>query len=452
MPSVGHMAHGLWVHPEDQRYRFNDLDFWLEEARLLEEGLFDSVFFADSPAIKDDFADGIGISLREAMQAPLNDPLLIIAAMATVTEHLGFISTSSTTYEHPFSFARRASTLDHLTKGRFGWNIVTSQSNSAAKNYGLNGQIEHDERYRIADEYMEVVYKLWEGDWADDAVRLDRVNRVYADPARVRYTDHHGKHFQVRGPHVSTPSIQRTPALFQAGSSSTGQAFGAKHAEGMFVAGKTLDQYRSAVQHIRRLVVENGRRPDHVKVYASAVVIVDATTERAQAKADLYRTLASEDAYTAHFSSQIGIDISSLPRDADYRKALEKYGPPGLAEAQTSGAFATTLRTVQDAIDNSKRFDQTPFFVVGTATEVADKIEQWVDYTGLDGFNLRQFITPETIRDFVEYVVPELQKRGRYRSSYETSTLREHMFGAGHQRLFDEHPASAYRQRPVISQ
>jgi alkanesulfonate monooxygenase SsuD/methylene tetrahydromethanopterin reductase-like flavin-dependent oxidoreductase (luciferase family) len=178
MNTVGHISHGLWVHPANTRHRFNDLDFWIEEAKLLEAGLFDAVFLADVIGAYDGYRGGPETALREAVQIPSNDPLLVIPAMAAVTKHLAFAATFSTTYEPPFAFARRASTLDHLTKGRFGWNIVTSYLPNAARNFGLADEVGHDDRYEIAEEYLQVLYKLWEGSWDDDAVVQDRVHRV----------------------------------------------------------------------------------------------------------------------------------------------------------------------------------------------------------------------------------------------------------------------------------
>ncbi|MDQ1561858.1 MAG: long-chain alkane monooxygenase, partial [Actinomycetota bacterium] len=219
MNCVGHISHGLWAHPENTRHRFNDIDFWIEEAKLLEEGLFDSVFLADVIGTYDGYRGGPETALAESVQIPSNDPLLVIPAMAAVTKHLGFAATFSTTYEPPFAFARRASTLDHLTKGRFGWNIVTSYLPNAARNFSLDDEVAHDDRYALADEFLDVVYKLWEGSWDDDAVVIDRANNVYTDPSKVRYINHVSEHYRVAGPHLSEPSLQRTPLLFQAGSS-----------------------------------------------------------------------------------------------------------------------------------------------------------------------------------------------------------------------------------------
>jgi FMN-dependent oxidoreductase (nitrilotriacetate monooxygenase family) len=442
MNCVGHISHGLWAHPENTRHRFNDIDFWIEEARLLEAGLFDSVFLADVIGTYDGYRNGPQTALRESVQIPSNDPLLVIPAMAAVTKHLGFAATFSTTYEPPFAFARRASTLDHLTRGRFGWNIVTSYLPNAARNFGLDDEVEHDDRYALADEFLDVVYKLWEGSWDDDAVVIDRENRIYTDPEKVRYINHVSEHYRVAGPHLTEPSLQRTPLLFQAGSSPRGRDFAAKHAEAVFVGGASTEQYRDNIADVRRRAELYGRRGDQIKTYAMAVVIPGKTREDAERKADEYRQFSRAEGYLAHAGGG-GIDLAAYPRDALISDIIEAENRPGRGKLEDSSRYYGT--TVGESLDRVTRFDRPPFFAIGTPTQVVDSIERWVEETDLDGFNLRQFLTPGTAEDFVELVVPELQKRGLYRTKYEDGTLRERLFGQGNARVFPEHPAARYR-------
>src|SRR6478609_7903732 len=195
MNCVGHIQQGMWTHPRDQSGRFNDLQYWMEYARKLEAGFFDGIFFADVLGVYDVYGGSPDAALSGAVQVPANDPTLIIPAMAAVTRNLGFGVTCNLTYEQPFLFARRMSTLDHLTGGRIGWNIVTGYLDSAARAIGLKGQIAHDDRYDLADEYMSLVYKLWEGSWDDDAVIADRRNAVFADPSKVRVIHHEGPQY-----------------------------------------------------------------------------------------------------------------------------------------------------------------------------------------------------------------------------------------------------------------
>jgi len=444
MNTVGHISHGLWVHPENTRHRFNDLDFWVEQAKLLEAGLFDSVFIADVQGAYDGYRGGPGTAIREAVQIPSNDPLLVIPAMAAVTEHLSFAATFSTTYEPPFAFARRASTLDHLTKGRFGWNVVTSYLPSAARNFGLEDEIPHDDRYELAEEYLTVLYKLWEGSWDDDAVVQDRSGPVYTDPTMVRAINHRGTHFSVAGPHLSEPSPQRTPVIFQAGSSDRGRAFAARHAEGVFVGGRSREVYRENVADIRAKALDFGRGPDDIRAFASAVIIAGKDDEAAWRKVEEFKGLTRAEGYLAHAGGG-GIDLAAYPREARIADVLRAEAKPGRDNEQTGRRFYAPGATVGDALDDATRFDAGPFVAIGSPTTIADAIETWVDETGLDGFNLRQFLTPGTLEDFVALVVPELQRRGLYREEYERGTFREQLFGAGHARVADTHPAAQYR-------
>lgn len=442
MNCVGHISHGLWVHPDNTRHRFNELDFWLEEARLLEEGCFDAVFLADVVGAYDGFRGGPETALREAVQIPNNDPLLLIPAMAAVTRGLGLAATFSTTYEPPFAFARRMSTLDHLTRGRVAWNIVTSYLPNAARNFGLEDEIDHDHRYEIADEYLEVLYKLWEGSWDDDAVVQDRERRVYTDPAKVRYIDHAGTYYRVAGPHLSQPSPQRTPVLYQAGSSEAGRAFGGKHAEAVFIGARDLAGAREYIEGYRSKAKEQGRDPSHIRFIAGASVIVGRTDGEVARKVDTFRRLRSVDGHLAHagagldwtrYTADTRVGDIVARREPGYQRLLRRYRPE---------------QTVGEILDRIGDFRSGVFSVAGTPREVADAIERWLDEGGIDGINLRQFLTPGTAEDFIELVVPELRRRGRYRERYEPGeTLRERLFGPGHARLLDDHPGTRYRHR-----
>ena len=448
MNTVGHISHGMWRSPGNSRSRYTDLEFWQHEARLLEEGLFDAVFLADVLGAYDGYRDGPETALREAVQIPNNDPLLVIPAMAAVTTHLGFVATFSTTYEPPFPFARRASTLDHLTKGRFGWNIVTSYLPNAARNFGLANELEHSQRYDRADEYLDVLYKLWEGSWDDDAVVRDADAGVYTDPTRVRRIDHAGEYFRVAGPHLSEPSIQRTPVLYQAGSSATGRAFAAKHAEAVFVGGSTIEDFRASIADIRDRAERNGRGPDAVRTLGSAVLIAGRTRADAERKAEEYERLSSAEGYLAHAGGGSGIDLAAYPPETRVSDILAAAGSSH--DAATASRYAPG-QTVGDALRQVTRFDRGPFFALGTGEDIADAIEGWVRDTGIDGFNLRQFVTPGSIEDFVEFVVPELQKRGLYRTGYADGTLREHLFGTGNTRLPSAHRGARYRNGENLS-
>jgi FMN-dependent oxidoreductase (nitrilotriacetate monooxygenase family) len=443
MNTVGHISQGLWRHDDNVRERYTDIEFWQSEAKLLEAGLFDTVFLADVLGAYDGYRDGPETAIREAVQIPNNDPLLVIPVMAAVTSHLGFVATFSTTYEPPFAFARRASTLDHLTGGRFGWNIVTSYLPNAARNFGLEDELSHEQRYERAHEYLEVLYKLWEGSWEDGAVVRDRAGGVYTDPTRVHRIDHEGEYFRVTGPHLSEPSPQRTPVLFQAGSSATGRAFAGKHAEVVFVGGASLPDFAASIADIHRSAEAFGRAPGSVRTLGSAVLIAGKTRADAERKAAEYERLSSAEGYLAYAGGGSGIDLARYPKDAMMSDVIASTATT--KDASTMSRYAPGA-TVGDALREVTRFDHGPFFALGTGEEIADAIEGWVRETGIDGFNLRQFVTPGTIEDFVEYVVPALQDRGLYRTGYGDGTLRERFFDGGAATLPASHPGAAYRR------
>jgi FMN-dependent oxidoreductase (nitrilotriacetate monooxygenase family) len=441
MATVSHNNYGLWAHPANRHAGYTDIEYWCDMARLLERGLFDAIFFADVLAISEGFGGGHDVAIREGMHVPSADPFLIIPVMAAVTRHLGFAVTGSTTYEPPFSMARRLSTLDHMTKGRIGWNVVTSYLPGAALNFGLDDQLSHDERYDRAEEYLEVVYKLWEGSWEDDAVLADRVHQIYADPAKVHRIEHKGTYYSVRGPHLVSPSPQRTPVLFQAGSSGRGRAFAGRHAEGVFVGGYTREVLGTYVKDLRSIAAASGRHPTDIKTFAQCHLVVAHTEAEAQAKLACFQSLSRADGHIAHrFGS--GMDLTRYARSEVIADIVAAGGPGAEHIARYPFPPGTT---VGDVYEEAARVDGRRLFAAGNARQVADTIEGWVDEFGIDGFLLSQMISPGSIEDFVDLVVPELQRRGRYRLDYAESTLRERFSGPGQVRLPDHHPAAAFR-------
>lgn len=445
MNCVSHIIHGMWVHPRNNRHRFNDIEFWTELARLVEEGCFDGIFLADVIGTYDRFRGGPDTSLREGMQVPSNDPLLVIPAMAQVTRNLGFGATFSTTYEPPFAFARRMSTLDHLTKGRVGWNIVTSYLPNAARNFGHDGEVPHDHRYEIADEYLDVLYKLWEGSWDDDAVVADRERRIYADPAKVRYVNHVGEHYRVAGPHLCEPSRQRTPVLFQATGSNAGKEFAARHAEVVFTGGMNADAVRANIADMRSRAQAHGRDPQQIKFLAGAGIIVGRTDDEVSAKLDDYKRLISAEGRLAH--SQSPIDYTRYPRDTRIADLVARAEP---GSDQIPPRFRPD-QTVGQVLDQLGSVNYGRYFVAGTPDLIADRIEAWLDEDDIDGINLVQYLSFDTARDFIELVVPELRRRGRFRQSYrDGETLRERFFGAGQARLPGNHYGARYRDPAAL--
>lgn len=445
MNCVSHITHGMWVHPDNTRERFNDIEFWTELAQLLEYAKFDAMFIADVIGAYDVFRGGPETALTQGMQIPNNDPLMIIPAMAAVTKHLGFAATFSTTYEPPFAFARRMSTLDHLTKGRVGWNVVTSYLPNAARNFGYDDEVEHDHRYEIADEYLEVLYKLWEGSWQDDAVLADKERAIYSDPAKVRYINHAGRYYRVAGPHLSEPSRQRTPLLYQAGVSDAGRNFAGKHAEAIFMGGSSINEVRSFVADVRRIGASHGRDPSDIKFLPGASIIVGRTDDEVAKKVDEVRRLRSVDGYLAHSNSPVDwTQYDRSERVEDIAARLGK-GPERFRRRIKPG------QTVGQLLDNLGALGR-PFSVAGTPKVVADEIERWVQEADVDGFNVVQYLTPGTALDIAELVLPELRRRGLFRTSYlDGETLRERMLGSGRSRLADNHPGARFRDPASFS-
>lgn len=437
MNCVAHIVAGTWRHPDSQAARYKDIDYWLDLARLLERGLFDGLFIADVLGIYDVYGGGPAAALRAGVQVPVNDPLLVVPAMATVTSNLGFGITAATSFEHPYSFARRMSTLDHLTKGRVGWNIVTGYLESAARNHGLDTITPHADRYDIADEYTEVLYKLWEGSWEDDAVGAAPGRAAYADPAKVHPIAHDGKHFRVPGIHLCEPSPQRTPVLYQAGASNRGRQFGAENAEVIFIGAPTKDLLREAVADIRGRAAAAGRDPYDVKIVNGHVVVTGATEQAAQARYDEFRRYTDPEGTLALWSGWLGTDLSRFDLDDPVAVTDNEFLK---SSVETFGQGQWTLR---DFID-SKSIDAEGGFTVGSPTKVADELQEWFEETDVDGFNLTNVITPGSFVDFIDYVVPELQRRGLYKTEYREGTLRDKLFGRG-SRLPESHRAAGYR-------
>ncbi|NVM79850.1 FMN-dependent oxidoreductase (nitrilotriacetate monooxygenase family) [Duganella sp. SG902] len=426
MNTVSHQSPGLWTHPRNDSHRYTDPDYWTELARLLERGRFDAIFLADVLGAYDVYQGSADAALRHAVQAPLNDPLALVPLMSQVTEHLGFGVTCALTYEHPYTFARRMSTLDHLTRGRIGWNIVTGYLDSAARNLGLDQQLSHDERYDLADEYMEVVQKLWERSWDDDAVVNDKERGVYAEPSRIHPIAHEGKYFKVPGFHLCEPSPQRTPLLYQAGTSPRGTAFAAKHAECTFVSGPSIRVVKKYADDLRAAVRATGRDGDELKIYAQALIITAPTEAEARAKHEEYKRHIDIEAALALLSGWTGVDFSEFALDATIDYIDSDAGRSALASF--SAADPDRKWTVREAAEFIGLGGRGPV-LVGDPRQVADQLEMWQDETGIDGFNLAYAVAHESMRDVVDLIVPELQRRGRYRTDYTAGTLREKIRG-----------------------
>lgn len=450
MNCVGHQSPGLWAHPEDRSWTYKDLDYWQNLARTLERGIFDGIFIADVIGYYDVYKGSNYHAIQQAAQIPVNDPIQLAAPIALATEHLGIGITASTSFEHPYIFARRLATADHHTKGRVGWNIVTSYLESGAKNVGQGGLQKHDNRYEIAHEYLEVVYKLLEGSWEEGAVVRDREGRIFTNPEKVHEIGHKGKFFDVPGYGLTEPSPQRTPVLYQAGASGPGKNFAAGHAECIFVAAPTKSVLKAYVADIRERIAQAGRDPSKVFIYTLLTIITDETEEKARAKFEEYRKFVSYDGALVFMSGWSGIDFGQY-KPEDQVQRIETNAIHSFVEHIAGGDKTWTI----EELAKFGGIGGLGPVLVGSPSQVSDILQEWVEDTGVDGFNLAYAVTPGTFEDVVNFIVPELQKRGAYPTEYKPGTLREKLFGDGPY-LPANHPADQYRDieavksRPVL--
>ena len=449
MNTPGHLSPGLWRHPRNRTKDYKKLSFWTELAQFLDKSGFHALFLADVLGCYDVYKGPAnhGPALGSGAQFPVNDPLYLVPAMAAVTKNLTFGITASTTYEPPYSLARKFSTVDHLSDGRVAWNIVTSYLDSAARNFGLDEQVPHDTRYEIAEEYMTVLYKLWEGSWREDAVVEDFSTGVYANGDLVRQINHQGKHFNVPGPHICEPSPQRTPFLFQAGTSKPGRQFGAKHAEVIFAGAQDPHKLRSSVDAIRDLARQEGRDADHIKVIASMLIIVAETDEAARAQHEELLSYGDREGALALFGGWTGIDLSTYSDEEDFR-----FVKMPAIQSIVNG-WADTVPGSENLKWNKNRIAQYLLLggmnakIVGNPQTVVDELERWVEVADIDGFNFSHATNPGTFEDIAEFVIPELKRRGWLRDDVQRdgASAREQFLGSPY--LLDDHPGSKFKWR-----
>ncbi|SEB69962.1 FMN-dependent oxidoreductase, nitrilotriacetate monooxygenase family [Paramicrobacterium humi] len=435
MNTTSHIHHGQWRRPDAGQTEFNDVDTWIELAKLLEAAKFDGMFFADVTGLYGDADAPYDVYVNEGLQIPSNDPTVLLAALAVNTTHLGLALTSNVMQSHPFQFARQISTLDHITRGRVAWNVVTGMQDNGARNFGLEKLVDHDARYEWAEEYVDVVYKLWEGSWDDDAVLKDR-DGAYSDVSRVHKIHHKSARYSVEGPHLPSPSPQRTPVLYQAGSSVAGRRFAARNAEATFIVAPSPEIARQQIDETRALAVEYGRKPEDIKFFQGLSFIIGDTEEEAQAKADEYMKYVSVDGYSAH-SAIVDPDGRVYPPETPLKdvqtnsaRGFVEWVSRYITDREPVVADLAILRARNSAI-------------IGTPESIADQLEVW-QAAGIDGVNVINWVIPGSFAEFADSVLPVLRERGLAKTEYgEGATLREKLFGQP--RLNERHPAAQYR-------
>ena len=412
---------GTGRHPAGWRTLDNaksiiDLRFFTEIAQTAERGKLDAVFLSDSVALSG-HAHGPAQSL---------EPTVLLTALAGVTRHVGLIGTASTTFNDPYNLARRFASVDHLSAGRVAWNAVTTYDPNAAANFSLPGALDKAARYARADEFVEVVLKLWDS-WEDDALIADRASGRYADLARVHAIEHVGRHFQVRGPLNLPRSPQGRPVLVQAGGSEAGVALAARHADAVFTAQTTFEGAQDFYRDIKARAVAQGRHADHLLVLPGLYPVIGGTLAEARQRKAGMDALLDRRAELAKFARALGIDADDLHLDAPLPCALIEKGrrtdvSDGFIRATVLLARSENL-TVRDLLDRNPGAHR---MIVGTPETIADDIERWFSGHAADGFNLNADVFPSGLAAFVDHVVPLLQRKGIFRRAYEGTTLREH--------------------------
>ena len=410
---------GAWRYPgayPDANFNFGHLR---EFARTLERGCFDAFFMADHLAVLNMPID----ALQRSHTVTSFDPLTLLPALATATERIGLVATASTTFEAPYHVARKFASLDWISEGRAGWNIVTTSNPDAALNFGMDDHMEHGERYRRAHEFYDVVTGLWDS-WADDAFVRDVGSGRYFDPAKLHVLGHKGEFLDVRGPLNIARPIQGWPVIVQAGASDAGRQLAAETAEVIFGAAPTLEAAREFYADIKSRMVQVGRTPDRLKILPACFVVVGETVAEARRKRLHLDSLVHYDSGLASLSIMLGTDASKFDPDAPLPEIPESNQSRTQRALIVAAARAENLTVRQLA----QRVGGYPgLSMVGTPRTIADEMEEWLLTQGSDGFNVMFPYLPEGLNDFVDRVVPELQRRGIFRTRYEGRTLREHL-------------------------
>ncbi|MBR8457094.1 LLM class flavin-dependent oxidoreductase [Burkholderia dolosa] len=431
-----HTGHHIaaWRHADVPAHQALNFNYYKNIARVAEAGKFDALFLADHIGINQASGEDIEVQQRSA-RAVFFEPLTLLSALAVVTEHIGLIATASTSYHEPYNVARKFASLDHLSGGRAGWNVVTSASNTEAHNFGLARQTPHALRYEQAEEFVNVVRGLWDS-WDEDAFLVDKASGRYFDPAKIHSLDHKGKHFEVAGPLNIARSPQGQPVVVQAGSSEPGQELAARTAEVVFTAQQTFETAKAFYKSLKDRLPRYGRSADELKIMPGMFFVVGESESHAKEKLEQLQTLLPPQVGLGLLSSQMGsIDLSPYPIDGPFPRDLQE--PEGHKArfhllSQTAYREGLTIRQLYEKAAPARGH----WTVHGTAKQIVDQMQGWFEGGAADGFNVMAPTLPGGLEDFVQHVVPELQRRGLFRQAYEGSSLRD--------RLALPKPASKY--------
>lgn len=434
-PSGHHEA--AWRHPQSRPERIYDVSYYQEIGRTAEAAKLDAVFFADGPALRADVKHNAVSGL---------EPITLLTAIATATTHLGLIATASTTYYEPYNLARLFSTLDHISGGRAGWNIVTTGTDLAAANFGLDAHPDHADRYARAREFVDAVVSLWDS-WEDDAILLDKEAGIYADPDKIHQIDFVGEHLKVRGPFNAPRTPQGHPVLVQAGASNDGRAFAGKYAEAIFTAHQRLVDAQAFYSDIKAQARAFGRDPDQIKILPGISPFIADTEAEAKKLEREFNELTVPDYGLKQLESIAGTSLRHLPLDGPV--PLELFSDAGDVTDNSrsrlqvvAGIVERERPTVRGLLHRLAGARGHRVFA-GTPEQVADTIEEWFRNGAADGFNVMPPYYPGGLEVFARTVVPILQERGIFRTEYTGTTLRDH-FGL-------TRPESRYARRPALA-
>ena len=413
---------GAWRHPESDAVRPLDPERYENMARILERGKFDGMFIVDLMMLHDTYGGTFEPNLRQPGQTWMLEPLQVLAGVARVTSRLGLAATMSTSLYPPFHIARAFATLDHLSGGRAGWNCVTSTNDREIQNFGGDRLMEKGLRYDYADEVVEACHALWDT-WEDGALVIDQKNGIFADPSKVHYANYQGKYVKTRGPLTTPRSPQGSPVIMQAGASDRGREFAARWAEVIFTLHSDTAHMKKFYDDVKSRVQNGGRDPNHCAILPSVDVVVGETDSIAQEKADYINSLVSAELGVAEVSNAIGVDLSTYPLDKPLEDMEITQGARGMMDIILQGSEGRTLRDVGYIWGVRQMAPQ----LIGSPTTVADSLCEMFEAQACDGFIICPSLTPTSYSQFVDMVVPELQRRGVYRKEYQGRTFREHL-------------------------
>ncbi|MBF6213160.1 LLM class flavin-dependent oxidoreductase [Nocardia puris] len=434
-PSGHHEA--AWRHPDSRPDRIYDVSYYQEIGRTAEAATLDAVFFADGPALRTNVRHNA---------APGLEPITLLTAIASATTHLGLIATASTTYYEPYNLARLFSSLDHISGGRAGWNIVTTATEVAAANFGLEHHPDHVERYARAREFVDAVIALWDS-WEDDAILLDREAGVYADPDKIHRIDFEGEYLKVRGPFSAARTPQGHPVLVQAGASNEGRAFAGRYAEAIFTAHQRLEDAQRFYADIKEQARGFGRNPEHVKILPGISPFIGDTEAAAKKLEREFNELTVPEYGLAQLESIVGKSLRHLPLDetvpADVFADAGDVTDNNRSRLQVVAGIVERERPTVRGLLHRLAGARGHRVFAGTPEQVADTIEGWFRHGAADGFNVMPPYYPGGLEVFAETVVPILRERGLFRTEYTGTTLRDH-FGL-------PRPESQFARRPVLA-